>query len=372
MRGLCAALVILQAFADVGSTPIWWVDPITVKVMHQQQQPYPSSRKEINVAGQRGECERVQIWSSADQARTDTTLAFSELHSISAFSELSVLSPSVWTFKQQGYVYANTSTHYQCSEDILTPGHPFHPKNMSTMCADTPARACTTGCPADPKGICGGGSAPPGSCNMCKCNQDGTTCGGAQPCATCHPCLSGWYPDPLLDVPPSGIPLIPPHFTQPIFLEVCIPYGSTPGNYSGTVVMASDATSSVTIPVKLEVWPIDLPMLNDTSSFNTAFRFGSDMSKYYPAGTPPSQQWDDWMPFLAHHRIPADDIYLNTPRPTKEYQALAATGAKWMNMLDAGIETSPLPPGYVQKTIGKLAPLVTNMSALGLLDKMYV
>ena len=56
---------------------------------------------------------------------------------------------------------------------------------------------------------------------------------------------------------------------------------------------------------------------------------------------------------------------------------LASTGAKWMGMRDAGISFRPpspgkLPPGYIDKIIKQLRPTMANMSALGLLDKMYV
>jgi hypothetical protein len=65
-------------------------------------------------------------------------------------------------------------------------------------------------------------------------------------------------------------------------------------------VTSREATTdqTITIAVKLEVWSIDLPRLNDTNAFNTAFRFGSDMSSFYPSGTPSERQWADWMPFL--------------------------------------------------------------------------
>ena len=102
------------------------------------------------------------------------------------------------------------------------------------------------------------------------------------------------------------------------------------------------------------------------------------MSSWYPAGTPDSVQWADWFPFLAHHRVPADSIYLGGPRPTAEYVELAATGAKWMGMGDAGREF-PSPgypisalPAYVDSWIEKLTPTMANLSALGLLDKSYV
>jgi hypothetical protein len=94
-------------------------------------------------------------------------------------------------------------------------------------------------------------------------------------------------------VPDTGIPLIPKGWTQPIFVEVCIPYGQIAGNYTGSIEITStvsgaataasngtsaDPTSQAetpvfTVPVKLEVWDIDLPKLNDTGAFNTARDF---------------------------------------------------------------------------------------------------
>ena len=44
-----------------------------------------------------------------------------------------------------------------------------------------------------------------------------------------------------MDVPATGIPLIPPGFTQPILLEVCIPYGQPAGNYTGSL----DVTAAI-------------------------------------------------------------------------------------------------------------------------------
>lgn len=281
----------------------------------------------------------------------------------------------MYTWKQQGYVFANSTTHYLCQDDILAPGPP--PK-QNYSCADTPYKQCMTGCPASPGNTCGGGHAPPGSCNHCECNVQNTTCPTPN-WRTGHPCLPGWYPDPLLDVPATGIPLVPSGFTQPVMIELCIPYGTIAGNYSGSVTLTSSTAagddapppSAVTIPVSLEVWPIDLPRLNDTDAFNTAFRFGSDMSAWYPPNTPPQQMWDDWLPFLAHHRVPGDDIYLPAPRSTAEYETLANTGAKWMGLMDAGIRP-PVPAGYVDTVLATLKPVVENLTTLGYGDKIYV
>jgi len=83
------------------------------------------------------------------------------------------------------------------------------------------------------------------------------------------------------------------------------------------------------------------------------------------------------MPFLAHHRAPADSIYLHGPRPTAEYEELAASGAKWMGMGDAGISFRPpqngtVPAGYVQGWIDKLTPAMAALKQKGLLNKSYV
>eukprot|EP01043_Picozoa_sp_COSAG02_P069951 COSAG02_NODE_12202_length_1581_cov_1.232794_3_plen_165_part_00 len=157
-----------------------------------------------------------------------------------------------------------------------------------------------------------------------------TSCGDSHASAG-HACLPGWSPDPLLDVDSAkGIPLVHKGFTQPIYVEVCIPYGQAAGNYSGKVEVTAASGLLFTVPVLMEVWEMDLPLLNDTESFNT------NMSKWYPDGTDPETWWSDWLDFLAHFRVPGDSIYLHAPRPVKEYEVLAASGAKWMGMGDAG------------------------------------
>jgi hypothetical protein len=367
-------VVAVLCAAAVAAAP-WFVDPITVKVMKDRRAPFASSQKTIDLAAQRGECERAQIWAWSDQDAEDVQVTFAELST----ADGAKFAPSSWSYKQQGYVNASTSTHYTCIHDILTGDTP-PPKNVS--CSDTPWLQCQTGCSPTNSTQCSDTNGPkpsPGAtCNKCKCNYDHTPCPWHP--GDGHPCLSGWYPDPLLDVPATGIPFIPKGFTQPIFVEVCVPYGTTPGNYSGTfaVTSASDTSDlsggganggsgggdgggniggggggafSFAVPVSLEVWPIDLPRLNDSHAFNTAFTFAStepsstgNLRSWYPHLTE-QQIWDAWMPFLSKHRVPGDMLYLNEPRPVAEYQALAASGAKWMNLLDAG--TPSPPPGCV-------------------------
>eukprot|EP01043_Picozoa_sp_COSAG02_P029474 COSAG02_NODE_1835_length_10714_cov_7.585437_13_plen_401_part_00 len=369
-----------------------------VKVMHDRQTAYETSVKIVDLAAQRGECERAQVWGWDDeQDLTDVVVTFEDLSLGSdrapAGTPSAVFPKRHWSYKQQGYVNASSPTHYKCIKDILEHqdiNPPPPPPPPDPNCDDTPWGACWTGCPAadknfsDPNSCAGGKVNPipkrpdgkPSSCNRCACNGQNTTCPDTGRTAMDeHPCLSGWYPDPLLDVPDTGMPLIPQGFTQPIYIEVCVPYGQPAGNYSGSLSVAAKTGTLFSVPIKLEVWDIDLPRLNDTNAFNTAFNFNSNMSRWYAPGTQPETWWEDWLPFLAHHRVPGDSIYLGGPRPTAEYQMLAATGAKWMGMRDAGISlrppAQPVPPhhydDYVQGVIAQLTPTMTAMESMGLL-----
>ena len=73
-------------------------------------------------------------------------------------------------------------------------------------------------------------------------------------------------------------------------------------------------------------------------AFSTAFTFSSQrtaLGRFYPTKSD-AEVWSDWLPFLAKHRIPGDELYISTPRSVEEYQMLAASGAKWMNREFAG------------------------------------
>ena len=48
-----------------------------------------------------------------------------------------------------------------------------------------------------------------------------------------HPSGGGWHPDPLLQIPPEGIALVPAGLAQPIYLTLCIPRDQHAGTYTG-------------------------------------------------------------------------------------------------------------------------------------------
>ena len=80
-------------------------------------------------------------------------------------------------------------------------------------------------------------------------------------------------------------------------------------------------------------------------------------------------------PFLSKHRIPADMLYLSAPRPPQQYRELAASGAKWMNLLAVGVgadANKSTVDAYVEETTGVLEPAVSSLTKLGLLNRSYV
>jgi hypothetical protein len=212
-------------------------------------------------------------------------------------------------------------------------------------------------------------------------------------------CTPGWYPDALLDVPDSGVPLIPVGFTQPLFVEVCVPYGQAAGNYSGAVTVSAGRSSVAlfTVPILLEVWDIDLPAIADSDAFDTAFAFGPLWCTEFGdcPDTVPGKAWypnlthseisDTWLRFLAKHRIPGDDMYIQTPRPVSEYVAAADIGIKNMNLQNVGLPSYVLnsttnkpyankshTPAVIASLLASVDPIVAKLRSLGLLQKAYV
>ena len=177
----------------------------------------------------------------------------------------------------------------------------------------------------------------------------------ADPCSLCV------YSAALLDLPATGVPVIPARTTQPILLECCIPRGAVPGNYSGLFAVSASTLGGVQqtlfqVPVRLEVWPITIPLTNASDAFTTMFSFnGADapgrdgLTQWYPGKTA-AELREAWFPFLSHYRVPADSSY-SLGRPVTELEELVASGAKWVNLLDVGFTT-----------IDALEPIIANVS----------
>ena len=297
--------------AGGGLFDAWFVDPLTIKVVSNRREPFPgTSMKVVDLAAQRGECERAQLWgwSDADEL-ANVRVAFNDMRS----GTDGILHSDAWEYMQQLYVFANTTDRYTCNYNILTDTW-----NSTTM------------------------------------SDDGA------PWAEGHftnyhwhrwpDCAAGWYPDPLMPINESiGIPLIPKGFTQPIFLEVCVPPETQAGNYTGTLTVSSGAGgsgggggASMSVPIQLEVWDIVIPSVADPAAFTTIFNWGGPgwewhLDMWYPDKTY-REIWDAWMPFLAKHRIPADDPYAGNPTVTiQELTTRAQYGVKLMNLRNIGV-----------------------------------
>ena len=217
----------------------WFVDPLTIKITSNRRKAFPGSAKVVDLAAQRGECERAQLWGwneAIDLA--NVKVAFGDLH-----SGPDTLYSHAWEYMQQLYVFANSTDYYQCNYDILSDTW-----NSTTMSDD---------------------GAPWSEGHFTNYHYH-----------RWPDCAAGWYPDPLMPLDAMGIPSIPKGFTQPIFLEVCVPPETPPGNYSGSLTVSGEYNSqggsgaSITVPIELEVWDIVIPTVADPASFTTIFNWG--------------------------------------------------------------------------------------------------
>jgi hypothetical protein len=324
------------------SSPVvrWGLAPAAVKLQASWSASAASSgskKTTVDIAGQRGECEHVQLWLRCSSAElVNVSVSFDSMATVVVGGPH--LPASAWAYRQQAFVFNNCSAH--ASHDAW------------------------------------------------------------------NPCHEGWLPDPLLPpVPGVGVPRVPHNFTQPLFLDLCIPQGMAPGNYSCAKCItvhgfAGGSAFSFQLGAAVEVWPISMPELNSSTAFSTVFSLGEGgqtddttsqplggggLNNFYPTyfehGSKMRQQWYS---SLASHRVPADDLYLMRYRSLEEYQLLADSGAKWMNVGYAKccpVNSSGCVGVYaahfctnktVQSVIEYLRPIVGNLTELGLIDRAYL
>ena len=167
----------------------------------------------------------------------------------------------------------------------------------------------------------------------------------------------------------TGVPRVPANMTQPLLVELCIPHETAAGNHTGRIFIngtthhqgSPPKAFALVVPVSVTVWPIEIPDTDDAEAFSPFFNFyTNELSDWYPHLSE-TEVLSRWMPFLAHHRkrhdslavvlpisaaasgrilrtgIPATSIYLDAPRPLRDYKLLAATGAKWLNLFDVTV-----------------------------------
>ena len=216
----------------------------------------------------------------------------------------------------------------------------------------------------------------------------------------------GFRPDPLLPFPTDGQGVdVPAGVAQALWItaELGRPGAARAGNYTGTITVSNSAGKALTVPLTVELWALALPTLAE-SAIGTAWSgvwSPPSFSPYYPAVATDAQKWNAtksaFYDTMFDARMPADSIYITTPRNVSDYEDLAARGAQWFALLDVsslpltpgGAPVAPRPRGagvgtrvggschnytkeYVARMLATLEPIVTALEAKGLLDKAYI
>ena len=115
---------------------------------------------------------------------------------------------------------------------------------------------------------------------------------------------------------------------QPIWVQVTVPQGTTPGTYTGSVTLAADGTQTV-VPVTVNVADVTIPPPGQVSgSLLTAFNFspqsyGAMVNRLY--GVPATQSLPGLFSFLASYRISSNNWGYGNPNSKSGY----TTGGGW-------------------------------------------
>ena len=129
------------------------------------------------------------------------------------------------------------------------------------------------------------------------------------------PLPPGEYPDALL---PLDMPADPPsgegNLNQPFWIDIFVPYGSPPGDYTGQVRFTLADESKLSATFKLHVWNFDLPVVSKLRTSITTMPSrvarvhglpfdGSRISLEH------AQLLNQYYDLLAEHRMSVDPVY---------------------------------------------------------------
>jgi hypothetical protein len=220
-----------------------------------------------------------------------------------------------------------------------------------------------------------------------------------------YPLRGGWLPDILM--PPeefsSGVVPLHPMATHTIWLKFTIGHSAAVGASNASINFhfrgSRSSSATLTVPLRLRVWPLKLPPLSLPSTFATIFNLfydydrdgGTDIAKFYGSTTLSPVMKQRYFGLLCDNRIPADNCYrggdsqdparphgLPIFRPIEDYQSLARCGSRLFNVLDvsavAGNGTMKMnyTSAELNQMVQLLEPTVSALEALGLADRAYV
>ncbi len=129
---------------------------------------------------------------------------------------------------------------------------------------------------------------------------------------------SGWTPDPLM---PDGPVTLPADEFQPIWCTVFVPKHTPAGVYRTHVAVTlpaadhSDQSTTLSVPVELEVWDFTLP---DQTHLRTSFWFNRGYLKLFYGVKDEDLDWEtvkQWLGMHLDHRVtPIDNVFTRDAR----------------------------------------------------------
>jgi hypothetical protein len=127
-------------------------------------------------------------------------------------------------------------------------------------------------------------------------------------------------PDALL--PWDGSMRSTEHTNQPLWVQVTVPYGTTPGTYHGSVVVVADGTRTP-VPLTVTVAPVTLPRQNQVAgNLLTAFNFSPQSYSNKAAalyGVSPASTLPGLFSFLASYRLSPNSWGYGNPKEPSGY-----------------------------------------------------
>lgn len=199
----------------------------------------------------------------------------------------------------------------------------------------------------------------------------------------------GWRPDPLLSPrqnEDSAI-LLESGVTQPIWLNIKVPYSIPSGVYHGniTLVIYSSQFGSLQqqVSIELTVWNIDLPTLKD-AKFPAIYSFNpNNLEVVY--GKASEEMKYKFYELFTDQRIGGDNLYTTVPTNISIAAFLANKGIQWLSLYDVygAVGTTELDnrvtgacinftDALVQKVLGILTPVVSEYQSKGIIGNMFV
>jgi Domain of unknown function (DUF4091) len=127
-------------------------------------------------------------------------------------------------------------------------------------------------------------------------------------------------PDALM--PWDGSQRATEHTNQPLWLQVTVPYGTSPGTYQGSVVVGADSNRTV-VPLTVNVAAVTLPAPNAVKgSLLTAFNFSAQSYANKAAGLygiSPDSTLPGLFSFLASYRLSPNSWGYGNPKQSSGY-----------------------------------------------------